>query len=112
MDRRGVDRGGGPYRADLIWAAINRDRYAKYYGLRCDGCDADSCDARAGVYFGREWTTCPLHAVATDRRLTAVLTIRRMASLSPLAGWPSGYSAWVPQIWAEVEDAIEERRHG
>lgn len=45
-----------------------------------------------------------------DDELTAVRALRRSARLSPLTDWPQGYTAWVVQLWSQIEAAEVERR--
>lgn len=35
--------------------------------------------------------------------------LRRQVQLSPIAGFPDEFAAWVPVLWAEVDGAARER---
>lgn len=45
-----------------------------------------------------------------DDELMAVRALRRAARLAPLTDWPHGYTAWVAQLWSQIEAAEVERR--
>ena len=40
-----------------------------------------------------DWSHCPLDLL-NDPHIAAVLSLSRMADVSPLSGWPSRYAAW------------------
>ena len=73
-----------------------------------DHCEGD-CSHMAGTYFGDEYPRCPMAMLADDGAMQAVYSVRRDASLSPLAGWPDTYTAWVPRLWARIEREIDQR---
>jgi len=44
-----------------------------------------------------------------DTRLRYVLTLEHHSKLSPLAGWPDEYAAWIPAIWSQLVQARAQR---
>lgn len=56
-----------------------------------------------------EWSTCPVRSVLDDQYLQRVLELRRNARLGPIPDVGRRFAAWVPALWADVEDAFSKR---
>jgi hypothetical protein len=101
------------------------DQLFRAHGLGCaagsfDYCqhDRSKCAEKAGFYVNNQWSRCPVREVLDDSRMTAALQVERQSKISPIANWPSGYAAWVPEYVCAISAAREERasseaeRHG
>ena len=67
------------------------------------------CESRAGVYLGQPWDRCPVAEINADRKLVYVLSLEAQAKLSPIAGWPDEFAAWVPRYWQQIVSARADR---
>lgn len=92
------------------------DQLTNAFGLKCAGgdftqctLDPQKCKKRAGAYLNTNWDTCPVKTVLGDDKIVAALHVDRLAKISPLANWPDGYSAWVPELVCAIRDAREDR---
>uniref|UniRef100_A0A6M3KPF5 Uncharacterized protein n=1 Tax=viral metagenome TaxID=1070528 RepID=A0A6M3KPF5_9ZZZZ len=76
-------------------------------GRDCD----DSCDVGRvwHAYDRRWWPACP-HRCAQDPHLLEVLELWNARRVSPLAGWPHAYSAWVAQGVVALDDAWQQEQ--
>ncbi len=78
------------------------DRQAKRY--RCNGVDC----ARPQKHYGRHYPVCP-EAQLLDARWQVIVKLYNSAKISPLAGWPDQYLAWVTHGLGCLEGAQVER---
>jgi len=92
------------------------DQLMRAHGLGCavgnfDYCrhDRTKCVQKAGWYLNNQWSCCPVREVLDDSRMTAALQLERQAKISPIANWPAGYAAWVPEYVCSISSARQER---
>ena len=92
------------------------DQLVRAHGLSCAGgkfdyCNHDrkKCAKKSGWYLNHEWSRCPVREVLDDSRMTAALQLERQSKVSPIANWPNGYAAWVPEYICAIAAAREER---
>jgi len=109
-----VGDGRRPYLSERVRVAAWLDVLADAHGLKCAAGDSSACSGtcehRAGFYLGRPWSRCPVAELNDDARLRYVLTLEHHAKLSPLAGWPDDFAAWVPSIWSSLVQARAARQ--
>ena len=90
------------------------DVLGSIHGLPCASGDMSKCkggcEDRKGFYLGKQWPKCPVKELHADERLLYVLSLDAQAQLSPIAGWPDAYAAWVPRTWAKVVAARNDRK--
>ncbi len=65
----------------------------------CQGPQVDPFDSAV------TWDGCPAKAAPAQRDVAAAMTVKALASMSPLAGWPRGYTARIVETWSEIERA-------
>lgn len=63
----------------------------------CQGPQADPWDKSV------TWDGCPAKAAPKHRDVMDTMNVKALASMSPLAGWPRGYSARIVEVWSEIE---------
>lgn len=77
------------------------------FSAPCD-CTGDRClTVPAARIHGRTWSRCPWPEVRSAW-WSAVLRIDRLASISPLAGWPDQWSAGLADCILALRDARAE----
>ena len=82
-------------------------------GLECSGghCpDRSKCDTRGGMYLGHDFPSCPVRMMLDDVHLQAAMSIERAVAISPITGWPDGFSAWVVELSSMLKAARADRR--
>lgn len=87
-------------------------------GLECasrgasSACIADRslCKAKAGVYLGREWPTCPVRSAMDDTHLQLVMQLETASRCSAVSDWPDGYASWVASLWSELRASLADRQ--
>ena len=57
----------------------------------------------------RSWDACPA-SLLRDSRLVSSVGLYRASQVSPLAGWPDKYAAWMELFLVEVDEAIQTQR--
>ena len=114
MDSERLGDGRRPYLSERVRVAAWLDVLANAHGLKCAAGDASDCagrcEHRAGLYLGRPWERCPVAELNDDERLRYVMTLEHHSKLSPIAGWPDEFAAWVPSIWSELVQARARRQ--
>lgn len=87
---------------------------ARLHGLACADGDRSACRGRcehaAGVYLDEVWDRCPVAEIDDDVELTAARSLRGMAKLSPLSGWPDSYTFGLVQVVSDLTSAEADRR--
>lgn len=63
----------------------------------CDGEQPDPWDRSV------KWPACPAKVAYARDDIDAALTLRGLATMSPLAGWPAGIASRVVDTWACIE---------
>lgn len=66
---------------------------------------AGECDGHGGgpvVVGGRVWPRCPT-AILAEPAARSVIRHLNEADISPLAGWPDAYAAWLVEGMREVQ---------
>ena len=90
------------------------------FGLNCEKCPREyKCkEWGEGVsswkYEGRplfkiDWERCPVDYLKSPHLKIALDSLNH-AKISPLAGWPFGFSHWFVEYVSEIHRAIEERK--
>ena len=89
------------------------------YGLDCAQCPRDyRCDEwgvpGTGYAFEgqdllrRQWDQCPA-ALLRDPHLVTAVRLYRALQLSPLAGWPDAYPAWVEDYLQAIDEEVKKQ---
>lgn len=65
--------------------------------LGCQGPQADPFDRSL------MWDGCPAKAALRRHDIEDAVTLRGLAAMAPLAGWPAGYTARTVETWITIE---------
>lgn len=90
-----------------------RDRLGMYRGLRqCwTECEArkvgEPCAAPKGEVLTFRWDECPVGATR-DPHFQQALHLYNASRVAPLAGWPTGYVAWVVEAVGEIDTTVRD----
>lgn len=63
----------------------------------CTGAQSDPWDKEL------MWSGCPGREAYKHRDVADTLSIKTLAAMGPLSGWPERYAARIPQTWADIE---------
>ena len=87
------------------------------HGLACAGGDLSGCNgqegacaSRGGLMLGVVWPGCPVREIMRDARIQAALGLDNARKISPLADWPHGFAAWVPEMLATLKGFRDSRQ--
>lgn len=109
MCQRPKARPTGPDLALYALAQVRAQDVERVMLSRCADCSGERCDKPMRVMVaGRvDWPACPL-AMLRAPSWRALVDTFLAARISPLTGWPDGYTAWAVEGLVELQSAIRQ----